>query len=106
ITTARRSGGHLSVCFKTDSQEERAFIDRLIGRVDALFGNVFDVVDLETGATVERRTLARWYSADMAEWCKAAPGRFLFTSRETDKMGRAVNPERILGYRPASFPHC
>jgi len=101
VSTAKQSTGRLTATFETDSQQDRAFVEALIKRVNSRFGNCFEVVDVATGATVETRTLSRWYSTDMAEWCKAAPDRFLFTGREIDRTGRVVKPERMLGYRPA-----
>ena len=93
-TATERVPGYLRFTFSPDDKNAQDFMRKFVGVADALFRNQYDVVDVETGAFLERRELGRWYSMSLQDWSAAAPNRFLSTTRD-ERYGN-----KIVGYRP------
>lgn len=60
---------------------------------DQMFGKEIEIVDLASGQVLKTMPTARWYGADIAQWSREAPDRYLAVQIDTAE-------NRALGYRP------
>lgn len=79
IELAGGTSGHVYTRFATGNSQSEQLVQQIAAIVDERFTNVLETVDLTSGFILGN-TREAWYSRALADWCQAAPDRYLGVS--------------------------